>query len=68
VPVAHAYKPSYSGGRDQEDCGSKPAQVNNSKDPILKKPITKRGLVEWLKMEALSTTHKNSKCILGNLS
>jgi hypothetical protein len=25
VPVAHAYNPSYSGGRDQEDHGSKPA-------------------------------------------
>jgi hypothetical protein len=25
VLVAHAYNPSYSGGRDQEDCGSKPA-------------------------------------------
>jgi hypothetical protein len=23
--VAHAYNPSYSGGRDQEDYGSKPA-------------------------------------------
>jgi hypothetical protein len=24
---AHAYNPSYSGGRDQEDCGSKPAHA-----------------------------------------
>jgi hypothetical protein len=24
-PVAHTYNPSYSGGRDQEDHGSKPA-------------------------------------------
>jgi hypothetical protein len=23
MPVAHAYNSSYSGGRDQEDCGSK---------------------------------------------
>jgi hypothetical protein len=23
--VAHTYNPSYSGGRDQEDCGLKPA-------------------------------------------
>jgi hypothetical protein len=23
--LAHAYKPSYSGGRDQDDCDSKPA-------------------------------------------
>jgi hypothetical protein len=40
--VAHAYNPSYSGGRDQEDCGSKPAQANSSRDPILKIPIIKR--------------------------
>jgi hypothetical protein len=25
APVAHAYDPSYLGGRDQEDCGSKSA-------------------------------------------
>jgi hypothetical protein len=36
VPVAHACNPSYSGGRDQEDGSSKPAQVNSSCDPILK--------------------------------
>jgi hypothetical protein len=29
VLVPHAYDPSYSGGRDQEDCGSKPAQANS---------------------------------------
>jgi hypothetical protein len=27
VLVAHTYNPSYSGGRDQEDHGSKPAQA-----------------------------------------
>jgi hypothetical protein len=36
--VAHAYNPSYSGGRDQEDHGSKPAQANSAQDPILKNP------------------------------
>jgi hypothetical protein len=35
--VAHAYNPSYSGGRDQEDHGLKPAWANSSQDPILKK-------------------------------
>jgi hypothetical protein len=40
--VAHACNPSYSGGRAQEDHGSKPAQVNSLRDPILKIPITKR--------------------------
>jgi hypothetical protein len=28
--VAYAYNPSYSGGRDQEDCGSKLAQADSS--------------------------------------
>jgi hypothetical protein len=27
APVAHSYNPSYSGGRHQEDCDSKPAQA-----------------------------------------
>jgi hypothetical protein len=27
--VAHTYNPSYSGGRDQEDRGSKPAWANS---------------------------------------
>jgi hypothetical protein len=34
--VAHACNPSYSGGRDQEDHGLKPAQANSSRDPMLK--------------------------------
>jgi hypothetical protein len=42
VLVAHASNPSYSGGRDQEDCGSKPAWGNSSQEPISKIPITKR--------------------------
>jgi hypothetical protein len=40
--VAHACNPSYSGGRDQEDQGSKSSQANSLRDPILKKPITER--------------------------
>jgi hypothetical protein len=28
APVAHVCNPSYSGGRDQEDLGSKPVQGN----------------------------------------
>jgi hypothetical protein len=43
VLVAHACNPSYSGGKDQEDCGSKPAWANSSWDPILKKTITEKG-------------------------
>jgi hypothetical protein len=39
VVVAHACNPSYSGGRDQEDCSSKPAWANDSeRDPISKNP------------------------------
>jgi hypothetical protein len=34
VPVAHVCNPSYSGGRDQEDYGSNPAQANSLRDPI----------------------------------
>jgi hypothetical protein len=50
VLVAFAYNLSYSGGRDQEDCGSKPAWANSWQDPILKKMLHKKGLVEWLKV------------------
>jgi hypothetical protein len=34
--VVHTCNPSYSGGRDQEDHSSKPAQANSSWDPISK--------------------------------
>jgi hypothetical protein len=40
--VVYAYNHSYSGGRDQEDCGSKPLQANSSWDPILKAPHHKK--------------------------
>jgi hypothetical protein len=40
--VAHSCNPSYSGGRDQEDCGSKPGWANGLRDHISKKSITKR--------------------------
>jgi hypothetical protein len=59
--VAHACNPSYLGVRDQEDRGSKPALANSSRDPVLKKPITKKGLVEWLKLEALSSNPRTAK-------
>jgi hypothetical protein len=42
VPVAHAYNPSYSGGRDLEDRGLKPAQSNSSQDLISKNPSQKK--------------------------
>jgi hypothetical protein len=47
VSVAHAYNPSYSGGRDQKDYSSKSAQANSSQDPITKKKKNhQKGLVE----------------------
>jgi hypothetical protein len=43
VLVAHTYNPSFSGGRDQEDRGSKPAQTNTSMSPLSRKiPSQKR--------------------------
>jgi hypothetical protein len=41
MPVAHACNPSYSGGRNQEDRGSKPSWANSLQDCILK--IEKKG-------------------------
>jgi hypothetical protein len=46
--VTHTYNPSYSGGRDQEDPGSKPAKWFLR--PYLEKTLHKIGLVEWLKV------------------
>jgi hypothetical protein len=37
VPLAHTYNPSYSGGRDQEDRGLKPAWANRFLRPYLEK-------------------------------
>jgi hypothetical protein len=42
TPVTNICNPSYSGGRDQEDLGSKPAWANSSWDPISKKPFFKK--------------------------
>jgi hypothetical protein len=40
--VAHACNPSYSGGREQEDLGSKPALASSSGDHILEKTHNKK--------------------------
>jgi hypothetical protein len=56
VPVAHVCNPSYSGSRDQEDPGSKPAWANSWQDPILKKAHQREGLAEWLKVKAQSSS------------
>jgi hypothetical protein len=46
---------------NQEDHGSKPVQANSLREPILKKPITKKGLVEWLNEYALSSNLSATK-------
>jgi hypothetical protein len=51
----------YSGGRNQEDHGLKPAPANSSSRPYLKKPFTKIELVEWLKVKALSSSPSTTK-------
>jgi hypothetical protein len=58
VLVAHAYNPSYPGGRDQEDRGSKPARANR---PYLEKTFTKIGLVEWPNVKALNSNPQYKK-------
>jgi hypothetical protein len=40
--AAHTCNPSYSGGRDQEDCSSKPIQANCLQDLMSIKPITQK--------------------------
>jgi hypothetical protein len=69
---AHACNPSYSGGRDQEDCSLKSARTKGSRDPILKKPLTKKeagGVAQCVGPEFKPQYHKkkkiNSKWIIG---
>jgi hypothetical protein len=42
APVAHDYNSSYSGVKDQENCGLNPAQGNSWPDPRLKKLFTQK--------------------------
>jgi hypothetical protein len=64
VLVAHACNSSYSGGRDQEDHGLKPAQANSSQDLITKKPSQKRasGVAQGVGPEFKPQYHKKQKC------
>jgi hypothetical protein len=62
--MAHGCNPSHSGGRDQEDCGSKPAQANSSARTYLKKkPSPKRagGVAQGVDPEFKPQYHKNRK-------
>jgi hypothetical protein len=65
--VAHAYNPSYSGGRDHEDCGSKPAWANSLREPILKNPSQKRagGVTQGEGLVFKPQYCKNKKLIRG---
>jgi hypothetical protein len=65
VSVAHACNPSYSGGRDRENSSSKPALANSFMRLYLEKTHHKKGLVEWLKMKALSSNPSTTVLSLG---
>jgi hypothetical protein len=64
VPVAPACNPSYPGGRDQENWGSKPAWANSSTRPYLKKTHHKKrdgGLAQGTGPEFKSQYYKKVK-------
>jgi hypothetical protein len=50
MPVADACNPSYVGDRNREDRGSKLAWASSPRDPILKKTLHNKGLMEWLRV------------------
>jgi hypothetical protein len=49
VPMVHTCNPTYSGSRDQEAHGSKPALGKQLTRPYLNNTTYKKGLVEWLR-------------------
>jgi hypothetical protein len=66
--VAHACNPSYSGGRNQEEHGSKLDLANSSVRPYLKITFHKNGQAEWLKVLTLSSNpsiEKKNSHIIG---
>jgi hypothetical protein len=68
--VAHAYNRSYSGGRVQEDHGSKPAQANSSQDPISKKTHHKErvdGVTQSVRPEFKPQYQDRSNLILKSI-
>jgi hypothetical protein len=55
-----------SGGRDQEDCGWKPAQANSWRDPISKKTYKKSraaGVAQGVGLEFKPSTAKKKKWV-----
>jgi hypothetical protein len=56
--VAHVYNPRYSDSRDQED----PRQIiQETLSDLKKKKSLLKGLMEWLKVKALSSSHSSAK-------
>jgi hypothetical protein len=64
VPVAHTRNPSYSGGRDQEDHGSKPVR-NSSWEPISKTPNIRKGSTLLQVVVSAQQREKKSTYLLG---
>jgi hypothetical protein len=73
--VAHAYNPSSSGDRDQEDQGSKSTPGKQFLRHYLAKTHHKKGLVVWLrwqdylprKCEARSSNHSVAKKYMNQI-
>jgi hypothetical protein len=65
TPVAHACNSSYSGGRDQEDWGSKPGSANSSQAPMSKNPITKK---DWWSGSSANTYRASVRVWVQNPS
>jgi hypothetical protein len=60
VPEAHFHNPGYLRGRDQED-HSQSQPGKEFARPYLNKTHHKKGLVEWLKVKALSSNPSTTK-------
>jgi hypothetical protein len=61
VLVAHTCNPSYPGGRDQEKLQFEASLGKEFERHYLEKSHHKKGLVEWLKVQALSSRTSTTK-------
>jgi hypothetical protein len=64
--VVHAYNPSYSGGKDQEDPGSKLDPGKQFERPYLKKPITRKSW--WSGSSGKNACLRKYQALSSNLS
>jgi hypothetical protein len=66
APVSHVCNPSYSGSRDQEDRGLKPAPANSLQDSVSKNPSQKGtdGVVQGVDPEFKPQYHKKTKKLM----